>query len=244
MNIFYEIHKDIPREGPGDNESTRKAFSMLTDLPKRVNILDIGCGPGMQTIELAKLIDGQIIALDAHEPFLKDLNSAAVKAGVSGKIETVIGTMFSLNYKEESFDLIWSEGAIFIIGFKEGLDYWKRYVKKGGYVVVSELSWISDNPPEEAVQFWHKDYPAMKSREENIKVIKDLGYKLIDDFVIPDSAWMDNYYLPVEKRVSMLKEIYKDDEEAQSQLEGNLLEIDMFRKYSEYYGYVFYIMQV
>jgi len=244
MNIFYEIHKDIPREGPGDNESTRKAFSMLTDLPKRVNILDIGCGPGMQTIELAKLIDGQIIALDAHEPFLKDLNSAAVKAGVSGKIETVIGTMFSLNYKEESFDLIWSEGAIFIIGFKEGLDYWKRYVKKGGYVVVSELSWISDNPPEEAVQFWHKDYPAMKSREENIKVIKDLGYKLIEDFVIPDSAWMDNYYLPIEKRVSMLKEIYKDDEEAQSQLEGNLLEIDMFRKYSEYYGYVFYIMQV
>lgn len=244
MNIFYEIHKDIPREGPGDNESTRKAFSMLTDLPKRVNILDIGCGPGMQTIELAKLIDGQIIALDAHEPFLKDLNSAAVKAGVSGKIETVIGTMFSLNYKEESFDLIWSEGAIFIIGFKEGLDYWKRYVKKGGYVVVSELSWISDNPPEEAVQFWNKDYPAMKSREENIKDIKDLGYKLIDDFVIPDSAWMDNYYLPVEKRVSMLKEIYKDDEEAQSQLEGNLLEIDMFRKYSEYYGYVFYIMQV
>ena len=244
MNIFYEIHKDIPREGPGDNESTRKAFSKLTDLPKRVNILDIGCGPGMQTVELAKLIDGQIIALDAHEPFLKDLNSAAVKAGVSGKIETVIGTMFSLNYKEESFDLIWSEGAIFIIGFKEGLDYWKRYVKKGGYVVVSELSWISDNPPEEAVQFWNKDYPAMKSREENIKDIKDLGYKLIEDFVIPDSAWMDNYYLPIEKRGSMLKEIYKDDEEAQSQLEGNLLEIDMFRKYSEYYGYVFYIMQV
>jgi len=244
MNIFYEIHKDIPREGPGDNESTRKAFSKLTDLPKRVNILDIGCGPGMQTVELAKLIDGQIIALDAHEPFLKDLNSVAVEAGVSEKIETVKGTMFSLDFKEESFDLIWSEGAIFIIGFKEGLDYWKRYVKKGGYVVVSELSWISDNPPEEAVQFWNKDYPAMKSREENIKDIKDLGYKLIDDFVIPDSAWMDNYYLPVEKRVSMLKEIYKDDEEAQSQLEGNLLEIDMFRKYSEYYGYVFYIMQV
>ena len=70
---FWEVHSNLPREGPGDNESTKKAYLMLKDLPENPRILDIGCGPGMQTIELAKLSGGQIVAVDNHQPFLEQL---------------------------------------------------------------------------------------------------------------------------------------------------------------------------
>ena len=124
--FFWKLHNGLPREGPGDNESTKKAYQMLEALPKNPRILDIGCGPGMQTIELAKLSNGRIDALDNHQPFLEQLKRRAEEEGLSEKINAVNGDMFALEYDENSFDLIWCEGAIFVIGFEKGLREWKK----------------------------------------------------------------------------------------------------------------------
>ncbi len=91
--IFWELHNALPREGSGDNESTRKAYLVLEGLPENPRILDICCGPGMQTIELAKLSRGRIDALDNHQSLLEDLKSRAREEGVSEKIETVNGDL-------------------------------------------------------------------------------------------------------------------------------------------------------
>ena len=90
MNIFFEIHQGLPREAPGSNDCTRKAFRMLTDLPEQPQILDIGCGPGMQTIELAHLSSGHVIGLDKHKPFLDELMTRADAANLTDKSSTVV----------------------------------------------------------------------------------------------------------------------------------------------------------
>jgi ubiquinone/menaquinone biosynthesis C-methylase UbiE len=110
--IFWEIHSNLPRESPGDNASTRRAFFMLTDLPKAPRILDVGCGPGMQTLELARITDGPITALDMHQPFLDELTKRAKKAGVPDRITTMRESMFAMPFSVGSFDVIWSEDAI------------------------------------------------------------------------------------------------------------------------------------
>jgi len=104
--IFWEIHSGLPREGPGDNQSTRRAYLMLKELPKNPRILDIGCGPGMQTIELAKLSKGQIDALDNYQPFLDQLDISVKKEEFTDKIKLVKGDMFNLDYDSNTFDLI------------------------------------------------------------------------------------------------------------------------------------------
>lgn len=246
MSIFFEIHKEIPREGPGDNESTIRAYKTLKNLSNNPQILDIGCGPGMQTVELAKNIDGKIYALDLHKPFLERLNEYIVHENLEEKIETVNGSMFSLkkHFKKESFDLIWSEGAIFIMGFKEALNSWKPFLKEEGYIVVSELAWVKDNPPKEVKDYWHKEYPMMNTVQWNIETIEKAGYEVIDHFAIPESSWIDNYYIPIEKRLVTLREKYSNNEDAIKEINQSQKEIDIFRKYSEYYGYVFFIMKV
>ena len=243
LEIFFEIHKDLPREGPGDNESTRKAFTFLEDLPSNPYILDIGCGPGMQTIQLAKLIDGKIIAIDTHQPFLDDLDRNAEKAGVRDKIETINKSMFKMDFEEGQFDIIWSEGAAYIYGFENALKDWHIFLKNNGYIVVSEASWLKKNPPSEIRDFWNEAYPDIKLIEENKDRIKNSGYKLISYLVLPESSWWENYYIPLEKRITELKTKYQSNEEVEKQLDEELIEIEMFRKYSDYYGYVFYIMQ-
>jgi ubiquinone/menaquinone biosynthesis C-methylase UbiE len=217
---------------------------MLKDLPENPRILDVGCGPGMQTIELAKLSSGRIEALDNHQPFLDDLKRRAKKETVSHRVKVVKGDMCALNYENGSFDLIWSEGAIFIIGFEKGLREWRRLLTAEGYVVVSELSWIRHDAPEETRKFMEQCYPVIQTIEENLEAAQKSGYSIVGSFVLPAKSWWDNYYTQIEAKLPSVKERYKDNKEALKFIAFEETEIEMFRKYSDYYGYVFYIMQI
>lgn len=243
MDIFFELHQDLPREGPGDNPSTRKALALLVDLPPRPLILDIGCGPGMQTVELARCTNGKIIAIDTHQPFLEKLKQRAQAEGLSDKITTINMSMFALDFEAKSFDAIWSEGAIYIMGFEQGLRACQPLLKPGGYVAVSEICWLRPQPPSEVQTFWAANYPGMRTVEENLEIVRAAGYREVGNFVLPPSAWWEGYYTPQAARIAMLRTKYRDDVEAIQLLDESQLEIDLYRKYSDWYGYVFYIMQ-
>lgn len=240
---FFEIHQDLPREAPGSNESTTRAFQMLKHLPEQPSILDIGCGPGMQTLQLAKLTEGKIIALDRNEAFLHDLERRKKAAGIGDRIETMLGDMFALPFSAEKFDLIWSEGAIYIIGFERGLREWKSLLKPNGYLVVSELTWLLNDPPEEIRQFWASNYPAMKTVQETKQLAAEACYSWIGDFTLPKSDWWTDYYTPLEKRVAKWRKKQPLSDAMVECLDQAQEEVEMYRAYSDYYGYTFIILQ-
>ena len=244
MELFFEIHSDLPREGPGDSQSTQKALSLMKDLPDQPLILDIGCGPGKQTMDLIEMTKGRIIAIDNHKPYVDRLNETASKAGLESRIHAFYGDMTRPGFKEESFDVIWSEGAIYIMGFENGLKTWKPLLKKKGYIAVTECTWLKPNPPQEVKRFFDEGYPGMLDIEANLRVIKGTGYYIADHFTLPEHAWWNDYYHPLEDRIDRLKEKYKDNEEALQLLEGEGVEIELYRKYSDYYGYVFYVIRL
>ncbi|AHJ28813.1 class I SAM-dependent methyltransferase [Nodularia spumigena CS-584] len=115
-DIFFQIHQNIPREGPGDSISTKNAFLKLVDLPPHPKIIDIGCGPGFQTLDLASLTNGTIIAIDNHPFYVNELKQKVLQQGLSEKITVINADMFALDFPDASFDIIWAEGSIYIIG--------------------------------------------------------------------------------------------------------------------------------
>ncbi|WMM26205.1 hypothetical protein RBU61_05895 [Tissierella sp. MB52-C2] len=170
---------------------------------------------GYKYIELARNTSGCIYALDTHEPFLGKLNENAKEEKVENKIKTIKGLMFTLEkyFEKSELDVIWSESAIFIIGFEEGLKKWKPFLKKEGHMVVSEISWIKENIPKEIKEFWEADYSSMNNIEDNLKIVEQCGYKLIDYFIIPESSWWNNYYDHLERRISILRKVHSNSEE-------------------------------
>ncbi len=82
-------------------------FEVHSGLPERPRILDLGCGPGAQTLELAGLCQGRIVAVDNHEPFLEQLRPRAAQLGLADRVEARLGDMGSLPFEPGSFDLIW-----------------------------------------------------------------------------------------------------------------------------------------
>ncbi len=238
--IFYEIFEQMHRQGPGKPEYTKKAFSFC-QLPQNPQILDIGCGTGSQTISLAESTDGLITAVDNHKPFLKQLQKDVKQRKLDSQIKILHADMNQLDLKQ-NFDLIWSEGAIFIIGFKKGLKEFKKFLKPGGFMALTEVAWIKENPPPEAVSFWEKQYPAIRDIDQNLKIIQNAGYKLIHHFIMPRDAW-DEFYSNLKDITKKMKKKYKDNPEAKKTLDMVSQEIEAYEQFGEFYGYVFYILK-
>ncbi|UCC39807.1 MAG: methyltransferase domain-containing protein [Candidatus Aminicenantes bacterium] len=241
-DIFFEIHQDLPREGPGRNKYTRKAFHILPKLDKP-RILDVGCGTGGPTLELARLSQGEVVGVDIHQPYLDKFSRKIEQAGLSDRVKAMNSSMFKMNFLDESFDIIWAEGSIFIIGFERGLKEWRRFIKPNKFLVVHEMAWLQPDPPQEIDDYWKKLYAGIMTVPENLEVVSGCGYSLIGHFTLPEDAWWLEYYGPLEKRIQKLRIKYTDNPKALAVLDEEQLEIEMFKKYSKWYGSVFFIMQ-
>lgn len=241
-NIFFEIHRDLPREGPGRNRYTRQAFYMLPDIDKP-RILDIGCGPGGQTLELARLTQGEVIGIDTHQPYLDQLTNKAREAGLSDRVHAINCSMLDMQFPDESFDIIWAEGSIYIMGFERGLTEWRRLIKPKGFLAVHEMTWLRPDPPQEIYEYWQKFYPEIKTVAENMELILKCGYDLLGQFTLPEDAWWIEYYHPLEERIKNLRGKYSADPKALAVLDNEQREIDMYKKYYQWYGSVFFVMQ-
>ena len=243
MEYFYELFSMLPRGGPGDNKSTKKAFNLMERIPSKPNILDIGCGVGMQTIELAKISNGTIIALDNHQPFLEKLMQNAKQAGLSKKIIFKNQSMLDMDFENNSFDIIWSEGALYFMGFSNGLMKCYQLLKEHGYLAVTEMVYLLPNPPIKLQQFFEKEYPDISDIQSKIELIKKANFNLISHFTLPKSSWLENYYNPMENALSLLKKKYRKNEVALQVFEDFQKEIDLYKVYSDYFGYEFFIME-
>ena len=242
---FWTIHSGLPRQGPGNRDSTLRALALMTELPAAPAILDVGCGPGMQTLDLAAATRGAITAVDTHREFLNELQRRAAAAGFADRIATVKASMTALPFSERSFDAVWCEGAIYLMGFPQGLAAWKPLLKLRGYLAVTEPCWLkpTDEIPVAVRREWAEAYPAMTSIEATAAMIAQSGYRETGHFVLPEAAWWDDYYRPLEARLAPLRERHGHDPNFRDRVDEAQAEINAYRAYAEVCGYVFFVMR-
>lgn len=242
LYFTIDLHKSSERQGPGSEKDTLKALGFM-DLPtdQKLKIADIGCGSGGQTITLAQNLNGLITAVDLVSEFLDELNAKSQKIGLTDKIITLEKSMEDLPFKKEELDIIWSEGAIYNIGFENGIKKWKDYLKVGGYLAVSEITWITNSRPKEIEEFWTQEYPEIDTASNKIKILESNGYSLVGYFYLTLDSWIENYYKPMEERFDSFLKRNDNSELAKKVVEDNKAEIDLYQKFKDYYSYGFYI---
>jgi SAM-dependent methyltransferase len=241
-DILRELHGELSRGSPARLAFTGQAFQMLPDL-EDPSILDVGCGQGGPTLELARLSDGLVTGLDIDPSALHELTRRADEGGLSDRVRVVHGSMFDLDFADESFDLIWAEGSMHILGFERALEEWRRFIRPGGFLVVHEMSWLRPAPPAELANDPELAYPGIRTAPEYIKRVPDHGYDLVGHFVLPEDFWLLDYFDPLLARLRELRKKYADDPAVQRTLDREQRVADLYRKYFKWYGSVFLIMQ-
>ncbi|MAE62642.1 MAG: SAM-dependent methyltransferase [Phycisphaeraceae bacterium] len=241
MEIFLDIQRGLPRQGPGSDESTARALSLCRELPADPAVLDIGCGPGMQTMVLARALGGHITAVDLHQEYLDQLAARVRTAGVADRIEIRNGDMHDLPFPPQAFDLVWSEGAAYIMGVREALAAWKPLLRAGGYIALTELVWLRDAPPRGVTEFFAEAYPAMTDVAGVLNAIRATGYETVGEFTLPDRDWWEHYYTPLEGKLPPLREKYAQDGPATDLVEATAREIETRRRFGTSYGYQFFV---
>jgi ubiquinone/menaquinone biosynthesis C-methylase UbiE len=241
VNLIVEYYSSVERQGPGSPEVTIKALSFIDGLSNESRIADIGCGTGGQTMVLGKHAPGHITGIDLFPAFVNLFNTNAVKLNLQDRIKGIIGSMDNLPFQNEELDLIWSEGAIYNIGFERGLNEWRKFLKTGGYVAVSEVSWFTEERPTEISEFWMDAYPEIDTVSNKLAQMQKAGYIPVATFILPEKCWTEHFYAPQVSAQEVFLKKHKGNHTAEEFIANQRHETKLYNKYKEYYGYVFYI---
>jgi SAM-dependent methyltransferase len=200
---------------------TRKAYRMLPELVEP-RILDIGCGSGVSTLELARLSGGDIVAVDIDKEALGKLVNKAEIEGLSSRVTVVHSSMLEMDFPSNSFDIIWSEGAISYIGFERGLREWRNFLIPDGYLVVHD---------------------AMSDLRKKIEFTSACGYTMLGQIELSPDIWWKEYYEPLQRQIKKLRGTSPSDKIMVNEIEAANREIEEFDPKCDRFGSVFFILK-
>ena len=242
FQLLIDLHKRTKRQGPGGDSETRKAMELaMLGASEPLKIADIGCGTGASTMLLAHELNAQVTAVDFLPEFIDILKTRAESEGLIDKISPIVGSMDDLPFEDEEYDVIWSEGAIYNMGFKKGVSDWRRYLKPGGLLVVSEITWTTSERPFEIQKHWESEYPEIGTASSKISILENSGYTPVAYFTLSDHCWLNNYYRPMQNSFSEFLVRNANSEHAQAIVETEKKEISLYEDYKNYFSYGVYI---
>jgi SAM-dependent methyltransferase len=240
--LLVDLHRGSERQGPGGAEQTLRAIELAgLDRSATLKIADLGCGTGAAAKVLARSLLGEVLAVDTAEPFLSDLRAAVQRDQSLAGIKTLACSIDELPFGDEELDVIWSEGAVYAIGFETGVSGWIRYLRPGGTLVVTELTWLTGRRPAELEEYWTRHYPEVDVASAKIGVLERHGYRPEAYFVLPSHCWLQNYYAPLEARFNAFLERHDHSADAAAVVAENREEIELYRAYAEHFGYGVYV---
>ena len=199
---------------------TKRAFEMLPKIDKPY-ILDIGCGSGQSSLELARLSNGRIVGIDIDQEALEKFKVKIEKKNFSNRIEIMNKSLYNTNFPDEKFDILWEEGVLHLLDIHKSLKECLRILKSDGFLVSFEtIKWMN----------------------VSLEIFPTYGFQLIDHFLLPEKYWWTAYYAPLEKKIKELYQQYQGSKELES-LKRHEQEIAMVKKNPKEFDCGFYIMQ-
>ena len=209
--LFLDVFLSIPRQGPGSRASTTRALAACSELPSAPRVLDIGCGAGTQTLDLAGRIGGEIVAVDRFEEAIAVLRRRLEAARLGDRVTTVVADVATLEFPPGRFDLVWSEGALYNLGIPAALRLLRPWLAPRGWLAFTDLVWTVAAPPDALAATMREEYPEMSDLATLLERVDAAGFDVATHFTLPAEDWWTDFYTPMLATLDARRERHAGD---------------------------------
>ncbi|MFF8357807.1 methyltransferase domain-containing protein [Streptomyces chartreusis] len=153
-------HESVLRSHTWRTAANSAAY-LLDSLKPHMRILDVGCGPGTITADLAALVpDGQVTGVDRAPGILEQARATAAGRGVPN-VDFAVADVHALDFPDETFCVVHAHQVLQHVGDPVGaLREMARVTRPGGLIAVrdSDYGAMSWYPPSRGMDDWLKLY--------------------------------------------------------------------------------------
>ncbi len=239
-SIHRRLHEGYRDDKPARLAFVRRAYAMLPEI-EAPRILDVGCGCGGPTLELARLSGGEVTGLDVDRSAVHELETRAQAAGLGQRIHARCGSMHELGFTGDPFDVVWAEASLHAMGFGAGLDACAGSLKPAGCLVIHEMVWVQPKPPEELASYWQGRFPEIRTVPELEAFIRRHGFSIIASFALPEEYWWGDYFRFIEDRIAALRSELRGNVKATQALDREQRVVDLHKRNRGWYGSAYFV---
>jgi len=200
---------------------TRKAFETIPVIEKP-SILDLGCGTGVPTLEMARLTEGKIIAVDTDRECVDWLKEKIKRQNYQDRISVIRKSVLRIDIPEDSFDIILAEGLFNVIGFEKALSRFVKLLKPNGYFMI------------------HDDF---RYRAKKQKIIEKYKLLLVKSFVLDETVWWNEYCSCLQKKIEEFAKEWGKRVNTNRLFRREKTELEMYRKNPESWRSVYLVLK-
>ncbi|MEU8618460.1 class I SAM-dependent methyltransferase [Streptomyces sp. NPDC048623] len=147
------------------------AAYLIPELRSGLDVLDVGCGPGTISADLAaRVAPGRVTAVDHAEEVLSKARAAAAERGVDN-VEFAVADVHALDFPDDSFDIVHAHQVLQHVGDPvQALREMRRVCRPGGVVAARDsdydaFTWFPQSPGLERWQALYRRVAAANGGE-------------------------------------------------------------------------------
>lgn len=157
-------HESVVRHHAARSAANSAGF-LLPWLQSGMSLLDVGCGPGSITADLAtRVAPGPVVGIDVAESVLEQASSATAE---SGNVTIRSGDVYSLDFADDSFDVVYAHQVLqHLTDPVRALREMRRVTRTGGLVAVRDADYggFFWEPAEPRLDRWMELYQEVTRR--------------------------------------------------------------------------------
>lgn len=160
-NIYTHGHADAVLRSHRWRTAKNSAAYLTPSLPDDARVLDVGCGPGTLTVDLARLVlNGEVIGIDEAGTVLDEARCHAERTGVANA-KFQVGDAHSLAFEDATFDVVHAHQLLQHLSAPvEALREMRRVCRPGGIIAARDSDYAAFTwwPPVAEIDEWRELY--------------------------------------------------------------------------------------
>jgi SAM-dependent methyltransferase len=157
------------------------ALATIAGIAKGSRVLDVQCGIGSASVDLAEAYEATVTAFDDYPPYLAFGKQQAASRGVAKRttFQAIPGSEATKTIPSESFDVVLGLGGglsdTLPGGLEGGLSAASNWLVAGGVLILGDL--VTPGPTSELMQLVFGE--SLLSEDRYLSIVRDTGFDLI-----------------------------------------------------------------